>query len=473
MEIAAGRPSLYFLTMTGDGATPDYMSVPREGHFAAIVASSLDAIVSKDLDGRVQSWNSSAERIFGWTATDMIGNSIRALIPADRQHEEDDILGRIRKGEMVPKFETLRQHRDGRLVPVAITVSPILDEGGRIVGASKIANDISETVAMRARLHDSELEFRTLADNISQLAWMADREGSIFWYNRRWFDFTGTSLQEMQGWGWRAVHHPDHVDRVVEKISRCFATGEAWEDVFPLRGANGDYRWFLSRAEPIRGEDGSILRWFGTNTDVTKQREDEQRIEMLMREVSHRAKNMMAVIQAIVSRTADKHFAEGFTVRLQALAANQDLLVRRNWTGAPIGALISSQLASVADLIGSRIHLDGDMDLVLLPAAAETIGLAIHELATNALKYGSVSSDAGEIGVSWAVVGGGSAEPRFRLSWTETGGPIVVAPARRGFGTMMFEHNPRIALGAEVTTEYLPAGFRWVIEAPVRRVLVD
>lgn len=459
--------------MTGDGATPDYMSVPREGHFAAIVASSLDAIVSKDLDGRVQSWNSSAERIFGWTATDMIGNSVRTLIPADRQHEEDVILGRIRRGEIVPKFETLRQHRDGRLVPVAITVSPIHDDAGRIVGASKIANDISETVAMRERLYQSELEFRTLADNISQLAWMADREGSIFWYNKRWFDFTGTSLPEMEGWGWRAVHHPDHVDRVVEKISCCFANGEAWEDLFPLRGADGEYRWFLSRAEPIRADDGSISRWFGTNTDVTKQREDEQRIEMLMGEISHRAKNMMAVIQAIVSRTADKQFAEGFTVRLQALAANQDLLVRRNWTGAPIGALISSQLASVADLIGSRIRLDGDIDLVLLPSAAETIGLAIHELATNSLKYGAISSDAGEISVSWAVVGDGSEGPRLRLSWVETGGPPVTPPSRRGFGTMMFEHSPRIALSATVITEYLSEGFHWAVEAPVGRVLVD
>lgn len=121
---------------------------------------------------------------------------------------------------------------------------------------------------------------------------------------------------------------------------------------------------------------------------------------------STRAKNMMAVIQAIVNRSADKQFSEGFTVRLQALAANQDLLVRRNWTGARIGALISSQLAGVADLIGSKIHLDGDMDPVLLSAAAETIGLAIHELATNALKYGAISSETGEITVS----GGGRGE---------------------------------------------------------------
>ena len=188
---------------------------------------------------------------------------------------------------------------------------------------------------------------------------------------------------------------------------------------------------------------------------------------------STRAKKMMAVIQAIVNRTADKQFSEGFTVRLQALAANQDLLVRRNWAGARIGALISSKLAGVADLIGSKIHLDGNMDLVLLSAAAEAIGLAIHELATNALNYGAISSETGEITVSWAVVGDGYAGARLLLSWIETGGPPVTPPFRRGFGTMMFEHSPRIALGATVTTDYLSEGFCWTIEAPVGRVLVD
>ena len=188
---------------------------------------------------------------------------------------------------------------------------------------------------------------------------------------------------------------------------------------------------------------------------------------------STRAKKMMAVIQAIVNRTADKQFSEGFTVRLQALAANQDLLVRRNWAGARMGALISSKLAGVADLIGSKIHLDRDMDLVLLSAAAEAIGLAIHALATNALKYGAISSETGEITVSWAVVGDGYAGARLRLSWIETGGPPVTPPFRRGFGTMMFEHSPRIALGATVTTDYLSEGFCWTIEAPVGRVLVD
>ncbi len=119
---------------------------------------------------------------------------------------------------------------------------------------------------------ESQEHFRTLADNISQFAWMADAEGWLYWYNRRWFEYTGTTLEEMKGWGWIKVHHPHHVDRVVASWQRAVQHGEPWEDVFPLRGRDRSYRWFLSRAEPIRGEDGNIIRWFGTNTDITDQR---------------------------------------------------------------------------------------------------------------------------------------------------------------------------------------------------------
>ncbi|RYC32387.1 PAS domain-containing sensor histidine kinase [Lichenibacterium minor] len=118
-------------------------------------------------------------------------------------------------------------------------------------------------------------DFRHLADSIPQLAWIADGAGSIFWYNRRWYDYTGTTLDEMQGRGWSKVHHPDHVLHVVERYNEAFSRGETWEDTFPLRRSDGTFRWFLSRAEPVRDQDGAILRWFGTNTDVTDSRDAE------------------------------------------------------------------------------------------------------------------------------------------------------------------------------------------------------
>jgi PAS domain S-box-containing protein len=118
-------------------------------------------------------------------------------------------------------------------------------------------------------------QFRALAESIPQLAWMADASGSIFWYNQRWFDYTGFTLEQMRGWGWKAVHHPDDVDRVVRRIQHSWNTGEPWEDTFPLRGRDGQYRWFLSRAQPIRDAAGHVVRWFGTNTDINELREAE------------------------------------------------------------------------------------------------------------------------------------------------------------------------------------------------------
>ena len=117
---------------------------------------------------------------------------------------------------------------------------------------------------------------------------MADENGWIFWYNKRWFDYTGTTLEEMEGWGWQKVHHPDHVQRVVDKISYCFKTGEVWEDTFPLRGKDGNYRWFLSRAMPIRDQEGKVIRWFGTNTDITERRQMEEEISRSRDELERR-----------------------------------------------------------------------------------------------------------------------------------------------------------------------------------------
>ena len=150
----------------------------------------------------------------------------------------------------------------------------------RLATSLRYAHEMSRAAAAERRaqeeLREQESHFRTLANAIPQLAWMTDAEGSIYWYNQRWYDYTGTTLEEMQGWGWRKVHHPDHVERVVDRIRRSFEAGQAWEDTFPLRGADGGYRWFLSRALPMRRTDGSITGWFGTNTDITEQLESEQ-----------------------------------------------------------------------------------------------------------------------------------------------------------------------------------------------------
>jgi PAS domain S-box-containing protein len=130
--------------------------------------------------------------------------------------------------------------------------------------------------AARREAEESERQFRTLAESIPQLAWMADETGALFWYNQRWYDFTGTTPEQMLGWGWRAVHHPEHVDGVTERYRRAVQAVEPWEDTFPLRGRDGRYRRFLSRALPLRDAEGRVVRWFGTNTDVEEQLRAEE-----------------------------------------------------------------------------------------------------------------------------------------------------------------------------------------------------
>jgi PAS domain S-box-containing protein len=158
------------------------------------------------------------------------------------------------------------------VVILGIVLALLMD----IAAVWSVKREIRARGAAEKGVLEGEERFRDLANNISQLAWMADERRGIFWYNQRWFDYTGTTLKEMAGWGWEKVHHPDHRQRVVEKISRCFRTGEVWEDTFPLRGADGNYRWFLSRAVPIRDPGGNVLRWFGTNTDITERLEAER-----------------------------------------------------------------------------------------------------------------------------------------------------------------------------------------------------
>jgi PAS domain S-box-containing protein len=168
----------------------------------------------------------------------------------------------------------------------------IYDAAGHPMRMIGVNVDIDGRKRVEHALRQTEEQFRTLADNMSQFAWMADDQGWIFWYNRRWYEYTGTTLDQVKGWGWTRVHHPEHVERVVSRIQRSWDSGEPWEDTFPLRGKDDEYRWYLSRANPIRGADGRVARWFGTHTDVTNQLEAEE----ALREAGRRKDEFLATL---------------------------------------------------------------------------------------------------------------------------------------------------------------------------------
>lgn len=397
---------------------------------------------------------------------------MRTLIPEDRQAEEDAIIASITRGERVPMFETVRRRKDGSAIDVAVTVSPVRDSQGKVVAASKIARDIGPKKETLRRLEESEARLSLLADNMSQLAWIAEGDGSVIWRNKRWFDYTGTTPEEMRGLGRQTVQHPDYIEPVTTRFREHLASGEDWEDTFPLRSASGEWRWFLSRATPIRDVDGAILFWFGTNTDVTEMRDAEQRIELLLQEVNHRSKNMLAIIQSLARRTdiARPDFLERLEQRIRSLAANQDLLVRRAWAQIPVREMVDAQLQTLGDARG-QVDCDGP-DVMLSPGAAEALAMALHEMGTNAVKYGALSSMAGRVAITWSIdpvqaAPGETADPAFRIAWRERGGPPVTAPERRGFGTRIIVDVPRMKLNAHVETFYEPSGFAWQLQCPV------
>lgn len=199
---------------------------------------------------------------------------VDGIHPDDRQRVSAEIQTAL-SGDGLFRSEYRVQLADGRVHWLRATGHVERDGAGQPLRFPGVAVDITARKSAETALGQSESIWRTMADAIPQLAWMTDSEGWVFWYNQRWYDYTGTTLEDMQGWGWRAVQHPDHVERVVAHVSQCFANGTPWEDTFPLRGRDGTYRWFLSRALPIRDESGAIMRWFGTNTDVTAQFEAE------------------------------------------------------------------------------------------------------------------------------------------------------------------------------------------------------
>jgi PAS domain S-box-containing protein len=310
---------------------------------ASIVESSQDAIVSKDLDGIITSWNRGAERIFGYAAEEVIGKSILVLIPADRHDEERGILERIRRGERIEHYETIRLCKDGNLVHISLSVSPIRGAEGAIIGASKIARDITE------------------------------------------------------------------------------------------------------------------------------RKQAEARQALLARELHHRTKNLFTVVQAVVSRSfAGKRTVEeaehAVLSRLRSLAQTHVMLIEKEWQGADIGDVVRAEMNPYA----GRVTIEGPA-LMLTSQAAQNFALALHELATNAAKYGALSTTTGRVRISWSVF-----KPNghrcFVFRWQERGGPPVTRPTQKGFGSAVLEQVMAEFFDTPPRIEYAEAGVTYELSGSLEAI---
>ena len=324
-----------------------------------------------------------------------------------------------------------------------------------------------------ALLAASEARYRELSDAMPQLVWTADAEGRMDHANRqrdRYFPM------DAGAGSWADITHPDDVPAALAAWEAARASGQPLEVEHRLRLADGRWHWHLTRALPQRDEAGRVIRWFGTATDVDANKRREHEAHYLLREVNHRSKNLLAIAQAMTRQTAlDEHpetMAETLCDRFAALSLSQDLLLRGEWLRVPLDEVVRVQLAHFAPVIGSRIRIDGPA-LRVNPTAAQAIGMALHELATNATKYGALSGDTGRIEVRWWLEPDAGDGERFRMRWQESEGPPVAAPAHHGFGQFVMVRMVEQTLGGRIALDYPAQGVVWELDAPAVAALEE
>ena len=335
-----------------------------------------------------------------------------------------------------------------------------------------IVRDVAErswAAVERARaeqsLRESEDHYRHAVELNPQVAWTSLPDGRLNRVARRWFEWTGTTGLEGS---WKDGMHPDDHAATLGEWDRCLASGEPYDVEHRVRRLDGSYRWARSRAFPRRDADGNIILWYGATEDIHERKVAEEHQRLLINELNHRVKNTLASVQAIAFQTlrGEVPLAEAkarFEARLMALSAAHNLLTEENWVGASLERVVRD---STEHLAGDAHRFDvAGQELRLAPRAALALAMALHELGTNAAKYGALAAETGRVSIAWTVDG-----ERLHLEWRESGGPPVEPPTRRGFGSRLIERGLQADLGGAAALHFEPGGLRCEIHASLAAI---
>jgi PAS domain S-box-containing protein len=367
---------------------------------------------------------------------------------------------------LAPRFSFSFYVNDAAALADLLVFGPLASYVVIVIGQMRFAIEREQTEANKDRLQ-SALDAAKLG------SWQYEPLPRVFSLDGRCKEIFAVAenvatVEEFMNWV-----HPDDVERVWAAYHRALdpAQAERSPTQFRLGREGGKVRWVetqrLAHHEGA-GRERRVVSFTGTVQDITERKEREEKERLLMEEINHRAKNMLSVVYAIAKQTATQNpedFIERFSGRIHALSATQNLLVRNVWDGVEIEDLVRAQLGHFADLVGSRIATDGPK-LRMMPASAQAIGLALHELAINAGKYGSLSVDGGRVDIGW-----GTDSDTFTMSWVERDGPPVSAPKRRGFGTTVMEVMAENSVDGAVDLEYGPLGVTWRLTCPAANAL--
>jgi len=358
--------------------------------------------------------------------------------------------------------------KDGKEVWARTTVNVIRDGFGRPLRHTAVIQDLTARKQAEHDLYASKARLQ-LALDAAQLGWWEyDPVRRVFSGDTRAQEVCDYAENELTIEEFLKRVHRDDMEKfsAVREAALDPVDPKPYVNEYRIVRRDGKVRWVESRGLAYfedAGPERRLVSFVGTVQDITERKEREEREHLLMREINHRAKNMLSVVDAIAHQTATRNpedFMERFSERIQALSANQDLLVRNEWNGVEIADLVHTQLAHFADLIGSRIAVHG-AKLRLNPASAQAIGLALHELATNAGKYGALSTARGRVDISWRTIGN-----TLTMSWTERDGPPVCKPKHRGFGTIIIEAMAEYSVDGAVDLHYAPSGVTWRLTCP-------
>lgn len=321
-------------------------------------------------------------------------------------------------------------------------------------------------------LRDSEERLQTLMAGVPQLVWRAVNGGYWTWASPQWSDYTGQAEADSHGFGWLAPIHPADREQARTMWSDAMDRGEFHADYRIFHAAEGRYRWFQTRAAAVRDGNGKIVEWLGTSTDVHDLRELQQRQQILVAELQHRVRNILTVVRSVFGRTAEtsddlEDAADHFKGRLDSLARTQVIQTQSASGLVDLESLIREELLSVGVSDGPGVVIDGP-DVLLPPATAESIGLAIHELTINAVKYGALKNSSTTLDIRWSADLDYGENRKLNLTWTEQGVPAIsVKPIRRGFGTDLITEALPYQLGAETSLEFRGGGVRCSLSVPL------
>jgi PAS domain S-box-containing protein len=439
-----------------------------------------DAILVVDRQGIIRYANRQAGRLFGQEPAALVSAPIEALLPEQLRNCH---IGHRAKYSAEPSLrpmgtglEPAGRRADGTTFPVDVVLNPIkhLDEPMvlaivRDATARRVAEeDLRECRTMFEKLYEHSPDALVVVDETGKIDRVNAQAEALFGLPRE--RMLGQSIEMLVPERLRERHLAHRVSYMNAPKTRPMGTD------LPLLAQRADGSEFPVdiSLSPIEIDERRVV--LAVLRDITERKRAEAQMQLLLREVNHRAKNILSVVQAIAQRTlasSSEEFISRFSERIQGLSLSNDLLIRNQWQNVPLAELVHSQLAHFEDLLESRIAVRGP-DLRITAGAAQVIGMALHELATNAGKYGALSTDTGRVDIVWRVEpAAGAAGHHFMMEWSENGGPTVVAPTRHGFGWSVLCELTKVSLGAHVTLEYPPTGVVWHLECPADQVRED